>query len=118
MLVEIALRGVGTNVFSERITDGDAAVRQIREAANSGIYPDVIVMDIHLPRVDGVGVARVIQATPEFRGTKIIAISSFVNPVTRDELLSLGVSRVVDKPADLRAFRQVIQDAVRDFTKQ
>jgi two-component system cell cycle response regulator DivK len=73
--------------------DGPSAV----ELAATG-QPDLILMDIGLPLLDGLGAVRAIRATGA--RTPIIAVSSRVMPGDREEAIEAGCNDFVAKPID------------------
>ena len=88
--------------------DGVEAV----EAARSGRF-DLILMDIRMPRMDGVAAARAIRALPgAVRHTPIIALTANADPDDATDYLQAGMNGVVEKPMKpehlLAALRQVL----------
>lgn len=88
--------------------DGLAAV----EAARSGRF-DLILMDIRMPRMDGVTAAREIRGLPGAAGaTPIIALTANADPDDAAGYLAAGMNGVVEKPMKpehlLRALRQAL----------
>ncbi|WP_431923699.1 response regulator [Micromonospora wenchangensis] len=52
--------------------DGESALRLARD-----LRPDVLVMDIRMPRVDGIEATRLITASPELAATRVLILSTF-----------------------------------------
>jgi len=78
-------------------TDGEEGVKK----ANAE-RPDLILMDISLPRVDGLTAARRIKATPELQHIPIIALTAHAMVGDRERALDAGCDDYVSKPIDLR----------------
>ncbi|WP_269714041.1 response regulator [Caulobacter sp. NIBR2454] len=79
---------------SEQVEDGVEAV----EAARSGRF-DVILMDIKMPRMDGVAATRAIRALPGKAGAvPIIALTAKAAPADIQSYLSAGMQNLVEKP--------------------
>ena len=71
---------------------------QAVEAARSGRF-DLILMDIHMPRMDGMHAARAIRALPgAAAGAPIIAISTSSDPAHAAHYRAWGMTDVVTKP--------------------
>jgi len=67
------------------------------EKAKSG-RPDLILMDIQLPRMDGYEATRQIKAHPNLKATPIIAISSFAMKGDEEKARASGCDHYVTKP--------------------
>ncbi|MDG2523391.1 response regulator [Caulobacter segnis] len=79
---------------SEQVEDGVEAV----EAARSGRF-DIILMDIKMPRMDGVEATRTIRELPGKAGvTPIIALTAKAAPADIQSYLSAGMQNLVEKP--------------------
>ncbi len=79
---------------SESVEDGLEAV----EAARTGRF-DLILMDIRMPRMDGVEAARAIRALPGRAGqVPIIALTANADPEDAKTYLATGMHSVVEKP--------------------
>jgi excisionase family DNA binding protein len=61
--------------------------------------PDLVILDIALPKMDGVQVCRVLKSKPETRGIKVIAVSGKRLP--EKKLHEVGVDAIFRKPVDL-----------------
>ena len=55
------------------------------------VKPDLILLDILLPRANGIGFMGWLKETKEFSSVPVIAFSNFDEPVTRKEAMALGV---------------------------
>ena len=73
--------------------DGVDAVTQLQEH-----QPDVMLLDIEMPRMDGYELARHMRSTPELSGIPIIMITSRTGDKHRNRALELGVKRYLGKP--------------------
>jgi len=73
--------------------DGFDAGRKVIE-----FKPDLVILDIRMPGMDGYAVTKRIKDIPELLHTKIIAISAFFEEEGREKILSLGANVCLDKP--------------------
>ena len=88
-------------VFSE---DGDGAVRAIEAQAF-----DVVLMDLHMPGMDGFAAARAIRAMPGARGrVPIVALTADAFREARDRAREAGMDGFLTKPAHLPQLRDVL----------
>jgi CheY-like chemotaxis protein len=75
--------------------DGVAALEAARR-----LRPDVILLDIGLPGIDGFEVARQLRAEPDFRDVLIIAVTGFASDEDRKRSREAGIDHHLVKPAD------------------
>ncbi|OWW18544.1 hypothetical protein AYR66_00330 [Noviherbaspirillum denitrificans] len=80
-------------------TDGESGL-----AAAHGDCPDLIICDVHLPRLDGYGVIRALKGTPALRGIPAIAVTALAMVGDRDKLLDAGFDGYISKPIDPETF--------------
>jgi CheY-like chemotaxis protein len=92
----------------EAASDGLEAV----EAARAGRF-DLILMDIKMPRMDGVTAARAIRALPGEAGeVPIVALTANADPDDAAEYLAAGMDGVVEKPMKPEHLLAVLQQAL------
>lgn len=112
------------------VVDDDPMVRQIlmealalprayllEEAANGieatirlGTYrPDLLILDVFMPEMDGLEVCRSIQNEPALAGLKVIITTGHPGHPKLEELARLGFSHVLAKPFDLPLLLQTVQ---------
>ena len=70
--------------------------------------PDLIVMDIQLPGMDGLEVTRKIKAQPATADIPIIAVTSYAMKGDREKALAAGCVGYVTKPIDKNTFIQEV----------
>ncbi|WP_043319718.1 Hpt domain-containing protein [Microbulbifer sp. HZ11] len=87
--------------------DGQDAIIQLQD-----VIPDVMLLDIEMPRMDGFEVARNIRSSSRLRDIPIIMITSRTGKKHRDHALSLGVNHYLGKPYQ----EEVLLEAIHDFT--
>jgi PAS domain S-box-containing protein len=92
-MLRMYLAQLGHQVFEA--ADGPSAV----EAALR-VLPDVALIDIGLPGVDGYEVARRIRATPDGRHLYLVAVTGYGQPKDRDQALAAGFDDYLVKPFD------------------
>lgn len=66
--------------------------------------PDILLIDIMMPNIDGLEVVRRLRLVPELRGLKIIVVSSKSYPADRDRALAMGADGMILKPANPATF--------------
>jgi two-component system cell cycle response regulator DivK len=66
--------------------------------------PDLILLDIQLPGMDGHEVARTLKADPVLRSIPIVAVTSYAMPGDREACLAAGAEGYIEKPIDPDTF--------------
>ena len=90
------------------VTDGDAVV-QVLDAA--GEMPDVLLLDILLPRVNGYDVLRTVQGLPRARRVPVIVLSGV--SLHEERLAGLQPEAVFMKPIAVQPLLAAIDRAIR-----
>jgi CheY-like chemotaxis protein len=73
--------------------------------------PDLILMDVQLPGLDGLSFTKVLKSTPETAGIPIVALTAHAMSGDREDALTAGCVGYIAKPIDTRTFG----DQVRGF---
>ena len=77
-------------------------------AAISAHRPDVILMDLQLPGIDGLQLTRKLKADAATRSIKIIAVTAFAMKGDHQQAIAAGCDDYVTKPIDTRTLPDVI----------
>jgi CheY-like chemotaxis protein len=115
-LVKEALRYSGMNVDVTHFADGLAAVSTLRSGEHAWHPPpDIVFLDLNMPRLSGFDVLEVLRDTPECDEVPIVVFTSSQSPVDVQKAHGLGVDRFVRKPTELYEFFDVVGSTVRDL---
>ena len=68
------------------------------------LLPDMVLLNIQLPGMDGYSVARALRRTPVLHATTIIAVSSYAKSGDREKAVAAGCDGYIEKPIDPRTF--------------
>ena len=71
-------------------------------------HPDVILMDIQLPGIDGLELTRRLKAAPDTCDIVIIAVTAYAMKGDQDKALAAGCDDYITKPIDTRALPETI----------
>lgn len=96
--------------FEVRIAEsGPDALRAIGESR-----PDLVLMDIQLPEMDGLSLTRILKADPATATIPVVAMSAHAMVTDRDQAIASGCAGFIAKPIDTRVFA----DQLRGFLQQ
>jgi two-component system cell cycle response regulator DivK len=70
--------------------------------------PDLIILDIQLPEMDGYSVARAIKENPDACRIPIVAVTSYAMAGDRERVLAAGCRGYIEKPINPQTFMQEI----------
>jgi CheY-like chemotaxis protein len=104
-----ALAAAELNFELTVIEDGGRAIAFVcgeGEYAGSPV-PDLVVLDLSLPKNDGIQVLKAIRATGRFAGTPVVMTSSSPSPPACLQEENLQLARYIMKPPDLEDFLQI-----------
>lgn len=106
LLVQAMLEELGHRC--DIVDNGRKALEQIQSE-----HYDMVLMDIHMPELDGVEAARAIRALPgRVAGTPIVALTANAMVADRDLYLAAGMNDYVSKPVNPRRLREAIDSAM------
>jgi two-component system cell cycle response regulator DivK len=105
-LISFLLKGAGYEVI-EAITGEEGVEMAISE------HPDLVLMDIQLPGIDGYEATRRIRASPACGKIPIIALTSYAMTVDRERALAAGCTGYVEKPIN----PDTIMDEIRKYLR-
>lgn len=78
------------------------------------VAPDMILLDIQLPTMDGYGVARSIRSNAALRSIPIVAVTSYAMPGDREKAMEAGCDGYIEKPIDPDTFLSSMERHFRD----
>lgn len=97
-----ALRPVDAQILVAR--NGNEALDQIFNER-----PDLVVLDIQIPGISGIDVAKQVRDNPEFADLPIIAVTAYSMAGDKEKILAAGCNYYLSKPIDTRAFPKILQ---------
>ncbi len=99
-LVEFLLEEGGYHIV--KATSGEEALAITR--GGPGAAPDLILMDIHLPGMDGLSVVRAIKSDERTARIPILALTAHAMRGDKDRFLEAGCDGYISKPIDVKTF--------------
>jgi CheY-like chemotaxis protein len=100
----------GASVTVEVAGDGEQALERLARARFApGGPPQLVLLDLKMPRMDGLEVLRRIRADERTETLPVVVLTSSERQEDREQALRLGATWFVCKPTDGRRFRAEIQ---------
>jgi chemotaxis family two-component system response regulator Rcp1 len=109
-LIQEALRQVAFDHHVEVVTDGVAALSRLR----SGTRPDLVLLDLNLPKKDGREVLAEVKSDPELRSIPVIVLTTSSAPPDVAFAYSHHANSYIRKPLGLDRLVEAAA-AIRDF---
>lgn len=106
-LVELSLSLEGFNVVqrADGLSGFDAATE---------LLPDVVVLDVALPGIDGWEVLQRIRADPRSRALPVVMVTAHDTAEARNQAMVAEADAFIGKPFDVNHLRRVVANLVRD----
>jgi len=84
--------------------NGDEGIKKARH-----YKPDLILMDMQMPLMDGFTATQILKNAPETKDIKIIAVTSFAMVGDREKIMQSGCDDYMSKPIDTRALPEIVK---------
>ncbi|MFA5315937.1 MAG: response regulator [Dehalococcoidales bacterium] len=102
-VIQLSLKGQG--YILREATDGKQALMiALRER------PDLIIMDIQLPRMSGLEVTTRLRARPNFNNVPIVAVTAYAMKGDREKAISIGFDAYLTKPISPRELSSLVAE--------
>lgn len=102
-MVRDALRAAGYE--TEEVDSGELALQKVAEST-----PDLIVMDVRLPGIDGLETTRRLKADPGTAAIPIVAVTAHAMPEDESLIREAGCDAYIAKPLRFSALLGVVRD--------
>lgn len=109
-LMKELMEGEGKELTIEWVRDGFEALefmykRNEFDAANT---PDVVLLDLGLPRINGYNVLKELKLNATFAHIPVVILTTSRNPLDRDQCNALGADSYFPKPRTLKEFEMMV----------
>ncbi len=95
------------------VAGGEAALQEMAVAAQAGEPYELVVLDMHMPGMDGLQLAREIQARPVLARARLLLLTSTHATGCSQELRQAGIQRCVSKPIRRAELYEVLRSVLR-----
>lgn len=99
--LEFLIKKAGYSVRSA--ADGEAALKEISENP-----PDLILLDINVPKRNGYEVCEAVRANPAWKDTRIVMLTAKGRDIEREKGLAVGADNYVIKPFATQELMQMV----------
>ena len=86
---------------------GEEGVKLAKENA-----PDLVLMDIQLPGINGIDAFKQIRADPKTARIPVVALTASVTPTDRSQITAAGFDAFIGKPINLKEFVETVKRLV------
>lgn len=112
-LIKKALQERGIEFDLTCFEDGQKALESFsRKGRNE---PDLILLDLNLPKMDGIEVLRAIRDMPRLASVPVVILTSSESPKDKNRITLLGASRYIMKPSRLEDFLRDVGSGVEEI---
>ena len=102
-MLQMLLNVLGCRVLAAQ--NGEEAISLAEET-----HPDLILMDIKMPRLDGLTLTRMFRSHPTLSRIPIVAVTGMVSPQFHREVLAAGCNQCLDKPIDFDRLEKLVSN--------
>ena len=88
-------------------TTGEEGIRLAREH-----QPALVLLDIHLPGIDGIETFRRLRADPATAAIPVIAVTASAMPDDRAHIEEVGFERYLSKPINIKLFLEAVKEVI------
>jgi CheY-like chemotaxis protein len=110
-VIKEVLEGCGLNFRPRVVSDGRDALRYLEDLDrdHSSPPPALVLLDLNIPKVDGIEVLRQLRRAPRCKGTPVVVVTSSTADQDRAAAERLGAEAYFQKPKDLTAYMELGQ---------
>ena len=88
----------------EEACDGEEALRMVRQS-----QPDLLLLDIGMPLLDGYGVVSKIRENPRLASLPVVAVTAYAMQGDREKILNSGFNGYLSKPVNARSLAEELE---------
>ena len=114
LLVQAAFEIAGVGARLIHVDSGERCLAYLRQAGPDAgsVMPDVVLLDLNMPRASGFDVLATRAADPALRRIPFVVLTSSANPTDVQRAQELGCNAYVTKPLDLYELARAVKGIV------
>ena len=105
------------NYSLETFEDGQTLINSLNQSSAGEIKPEIILLDINLPGMNGIEILEYLRSRQEFRHTPVIMFTSSENEQDVKKSYENGANAYLVKPDNLKSLHSVIEDTFNFWLK-
>lgn len=115
-LTEEALKRSKLLVMMNVVGDGEQALQYLRQVGPyaGSVRPDLVLLDLNLPKVDGREVLAAVKADPDLRPIPVVVLTTSAADADILKAYGLGGNCYITKPVGFDEFRRIVR-AIEEF---
>ncbi|HEX9046916.1 MAG TPA: response regulator [Verrucomicrobiae bacterium] len=107
--VKLTLQALKRNHIVNEVSIARDGVEALEYLSRAPALPAVILLDLKLPRVDGLEVLRQVRGTPRFRRLPVVVLTSSKEEQDVVKSYDLGANSYIRKPVDFAQFTEAVK---------
>jgi two-component system cell cycle response regulator len=107
--IDLKLAGDSARLSGHVVLSSTSAEEALEALCDA--HPDVVLLDLNLPGMDGPNFLRLLRANPRTSELPVVAVTAFPDDFRRDEMLAAGCKDFLVKPVDRRRLIQALEVA-------
>ncbi len=111
LLIQEALNARAIAADVQVASDGETAMQRLG-AMEPADVPQVIIIDLNLPRVNGMDLLRAVRSSEKFANTAVIVLTSSRSPQDKVATEKLGANLFISKPLTLDDFLRAVGEGI------
>lgn len=111
-LIQESLREQGISYTLELFEDAEGIFDRLKSGQSQ---PDLILLDLNLPKIEGLDVLKVLRALPGLDKIPIAILTSSQSPLDQMKARASGASRYIQKPTSLDDFMATVGGAIKEL---
>jgi CheY-like chemotaxis protein len=108
-LLKIALENAGVDCELTVMGDGGEALAYVQQlgAKSCPVAPDLVLLDLNLPKNDGIEILNILRRNPSFTEVPVVILTSSCSPRELARIEGLQITRHITKPLDFDEYLKI-----------
>ncbi|PPQ40620.1 response regulator [Rhodoblastus acidophilus] len=103
-------QGAGARVACDRVANGVDALAWLSRRELMCQLPAAVILDINMPRLDGIGVLRALRQSFDMRGLAVFVLTTAATETVHGAALDLGATRIFVKPNTMGELTDIVRE--------